>query len=96
MGKGWSPLIQKVFNARESLNAPVGIIQVKEKLGGLRIYTEYYDAELEKTIAEVGRESFHICEICGMAGGLRKLEGRYFTACDQHSNGVNMIPEPWY
>jgi ssDNA-binding Zn-finger/Zn-ribbon topoisomerase 1 len=74
----------------------VGIILVKEKLGGLRIYTEYYDAELEKTITEVGKESFHICEHCGMTGGLRKLDGQYFTACDQHSKGATMIQEPWY
>lgn len=96
VGKGWTPLIQKVYNAREGIGTPVGIIGIKEKFGGLRIYTEYYEPELEKVIVEAGKESFHICPVCGEAGVLRKSNDRYFTACDTHAYGAKMVPKPWY
>ena len=51
-----------MYNAKTGLGVPVGIIQVKEKWGGLRIYTEYYVREIEEVIIEVGRKSLEICE----------------------------------
>lgn len=91
MGPGWTPLLQRVYNAREAIGAPVGIIGIKEKLGGLRIYTEYRNDELEEVIIEVGKESFSICEKCGKPGGLRNMGGLYQTACTEHSNGYPKI-----
>jgi len=96
VGPGWTPLIQRVYNAREAIGAPVGIIGVKEKFGGLRIYTEYRNDELEEIILEVGKESFHVCEECGAKGGLRKKNEVYFTACEFHSDGAPLVPKPWY
>lgn len=85
VGKGWAPLIHRVYNAREALGTPVGIIQIKEKFGGLRVYTEYYHDELERVIIEVGRESFTICEKCGNLGTLCKhSDGTYKTFCGEH------------
>jgi hypothetical protein len=96
VGPGWTPLIQRVYNAREAIGAPIGIIQVKEKYGGLRIYTEYRNDELEEVIAEVGTESFQICEECGAPGVLRKKYSRYFTACGFHDEGAEVVEKPWY
>jgi hypothetical protein len=96
VGKGWAPLVQRVYNAREGIGVPVGIIEVKEKLGGLRIYTEYHNADLEEVIIEVGKESFHICEECGEEGALRVKNSVYFTACGFHSDGAPIVPKPWY
>ena len=84
VGKGWESLVRKVYNARTAIGTTVGIIQVKEKWGGLRIYTDYYDAELEKTIMQVGEESLRICHDCGSAAGLVKKGGWYQTLCDKH------------
>lgn len=96
VGPGWTPLIQRVFTAREAIGTPVGIIQVKEKFGGLRIYTEYHHDELEAIIVEVGKESFHICEECGAEGMLRKKNSVYFTACTFHADGADPVQKPWY
>ena len=95
VGPGWTPLIQRVYNAREAIGTPVGIIQVKEKYGGLRIYTEYRDEELERTIIEVGKESFTVCEECGKPGTLRKRNSVYFTACDFDAGEAERVKTPF-
>ena len=94
VGPGWTPLIQRVYNAREAIGTPVGIISVKEKFGGLRIYTEYLNEELEEIIIEVGKESFTICEECGKPGSLRKKNEVYFTACDFDAGEAERISNP--
>ena len=96
VGPGWTPLIHRVYNAREALGTPVGIIQVKEKFGGLRIYTEYRHDQLDEVIVEVSKESFHICEECGDEGQLLKKNALYFTACKHHSDGGEPVTKPWY
>jgi len=84
VGKGWERLVRKVYNAKEGLGIPIGIIQVKEKWGGLRIYTDYYIKEIEEVIMEVGEESLKICEICGAPAGLVKKVTWYQTLCEEH------------
>jgi hypothetical protein len=69
VGKGWEHLVRRVYNAKEGMGIPVGIIQVKEKWGGLRIYTDYYVREIEEVITEVGRRSLEVCEQCGAPAG---------------------------
>ena len=84
VGKGWEKLVRKVYNAKEGLGVPVGIIQVKEKWGGLRIYTDYYVKEIEEVIRQVGEESLKVCETCGTAAGLVKKGTWYQTLCEEH------------
>lgn len=83
VGRGWHELVLRVYNAREAMGLPVGIILVKEKWGILRIYAEYLVKELEDTIIQVGRESETICEMCGNSGRIRKSNDRYKTLCDE-------------
>ena len=84
VGKGWESLVRRVYNAKVGLGVPVGIIQVKEKWGVLRIYTEYYVREIEDVITEVGRKSLEICEQCGSPAGLVKKGTWYQTRCEEH------------
>lgn len=84
VGKGWETLVRKVYNARTGLGIPVGIIQVKEKWGGLRIYTEYYVREIEEIIMQVGEESLRICQQCGAPAGLVTKGTWYLTLCEEH------------
>ena len=84
VGKGWEKLVRRVYNAKTGLGIPVGIIQVKEKWGGLRIYTEYYVPEIEAVILEVGRQSLEVCEQCGSPAGLVKKGTWYQTRCEEH------------
>lgn len=84
VGKGWETLVRKVYNARTGLGIPVGIIQVKEKWGGLRIYTEYYVREIEDVIQTVCRDSLNVCETCGAPAGLVRRGAWYRTRCEEH------------
>jgi hypothetical protein len=94
VGKGWEQLVRRVYNAKEGMGISLGIIQVKEKYGGLRIYTESYIKEIEDIIREVGEESFHVCEICGNEGTLCKSpSGWYKTRCEWHMETCEPIGE---
>ena len=92
VGQGWASLIHEVFAYIENNNVHSKVIQVKEKFGGLRIYTDVMDDGLEVIIRSVGKRSFEICEDCGSPGGLR--EGSWYrTLCDVHANGKKIIKE---
>lgn len=83
VGAGWAPLVNRVFDKLETIKGNVKIIQVKEKYGGLRIYTDYSNEELDEVIYDAEHESLEICEQCGQPG---KLRGKswYYTSCDEH------------
>ena len=83
VGKGWASLVNRVFDKLETIKGSIKIVQVKEKWGGLRIYTDYSNKELDKVIYDAEKESLEICEVCGQPG---KLRGKtwYYTSCDEH------------
>ena len=61
------------------------VLQVKEKLGGLRFYTNYSDDAISALVASAEIESIHTCEVCGRPGrrgGTSWIE----TRCDEHAN----------
>lgn len=64
VGKGWRPLVQSLIDQCHAEG--VKILQIKEKFGGLRFYTEpHQSAVLEEMIRGAENGSFHICEDCG-------------------------------
>lgn len=72
VGKGWAPLIERLFAAKP---ANVKVQQVKEKFGTLRFYTSPNPIGYENFIIGVERESATICEWCGKPG---TIDNRYF------------------
>lgn len=62
------------------------IVQIKEKFGTLRFYTNGWTDEIGAAITEAERASAVTCEDCGEPG---KLRGRtwLFTSCDAHARG---------
>lgn len=95
VGAGWSSLIHEVFTKLEQVGNPVKIIQVKEKFGGLRVYTDYVNDELDTFILDVERRSLRICEECGVPGKIRG-GGWYKTFCDEHAEGRPAIKDEDY
>jgi hypothetical protein len=93
VGEGWAGLVNEAFDKLEKLTDHVVIDQVKEKYGGLRIYTSPYHDEFEKVIQELEVRSFTICEDCGKPGALRG-GGWYRTLCDEHAGNRPKI-EPF-
>ncbi len=96
--QGWYGILRSFFAAVKDVLPEAEqfkLLQVKEKLGSLRIYyhlsetpgTEVGDAiRKAKTAAEDA--SFHVCEVCGQPGGLRVKGGWYVTRCEDHADGA--------
>jgi len=71
IGEGWRPLVTRLVNLCEINN--VGILQVKEKFGGLRFYVAVASNEVFQEIQRAEKESYTICEECGQPGEPRPL-----------------------
>lgn len=96
VGDGWRELIEK---AVERLAAAVAgqegelqIVQVKEKFGGLRIYThgslpqQAWDA-VHSAIDLAEARADETCEECGSRGRLYDDGGWLLTRCSAHARG---------
>lgn len=90
VGEGWSALINRAFDELAKYAPHVVVLQVKEKYGGLRIYSSPYHEEFDKFITELEKESFTVCERCGAPGKLRSGSW-YLTLCDEHAEGRKPI-----
>jgi hypothetical protein len=82
VGPGWAELVRAFFQACE--DAGVEIVQVKEKFGGLRMYTGNTPEHIWDLIADIERKSYKTCEDCGKRGKLR-AGGWVRTLCDEHA-----------
>lgn len=87
-GKGWYPLIEPIFNYIEEYNKDkkeedkIEILQVKEKFGGLRFYTNFYTDDLRKLIREAESKSYTTCELCGTTDNIGYTSGYILTICE--------------
>jgi hypothetical protein len=71
-------------------------LQVKEKFGALRIYSQGGDAFCEGVIAFAESISTHFCEICGKGGILftGRTEGWITTLCEDCSKKLKKKAKP--
>ena len=84
-GTGWKSLYAPLMERSRAEGAAV--LQVKEKMGGLRFYVMGGSEALHEAIADAERRSLTLCEQCGDSGVLRKGGGQMKTLCDQHAKG---------
>jgi hypothetical protein len=86
VGPGWAPIAQRAMDQLEAMG--VGILQVKEKWGGLRIYTNNTDVErhdeVDLIIETAASECEVTCEECGNPGTFREDLSWMKTLCDEH------------
>jgi len=87
-GKGWYKLIEPILKYVEEYNKDkekenqIEFLQIKEKWGGLRIYTNFGTKELFELIDNAEEESFKTCEFCGSEENVGCTEnGWYSTVC---------------
>lgn len=90
---GWHSLVNEAYEVINSVEQPPVVLLVKEKFGGLRVYTAPYLEEIEDKLIQIQKKSFTVCEVCGNEGSLRSKE-RYITLCDKHAEGAESI-EPF-
>ena len=81
VGPGWSDLVRRCWNECRKYPS-VRIMNVKEKLGGLRFYISHSPEDLFDVIERYMEESRWVCETCGEEGRLR--DGVWMkTRCDR-------------
>lgn len=70
-GKGWYKLIEPIidyidnYNKDKNKEEQINIIQIKEKFGQLRFYTNFGTEELHEMISNAEEKSYDVCETCG-------------------------------
>lgn len=82
-GEGWKSLYVPLIERCKAEG--VAVLQVKEKLGGLRFYVGAASDDLHHAIETAESKSFTLCEQCGDPGELRKGGGWWQTLCDRHA-----------
>ncbi len=84
VGEGWGNIVTNAVTYIEKHGGH--IMQVKEKFGGLRIYTYGGDYEAIDTVVRIAENNAaETCERCGAPGILRHSDKGYlFTACERH------------
>lgn len=90
VGNGWLPLVDETMGRLSSIVGDdhiIKILQVKEKLGYLRIYTDVCEGdkeeEIKKVLLEAHTASMSICEQCGKSATLRNLGGLLCVLCQE-------------
>jgi hypothetical protein len=76
VGDGWYKLLLRLCNkiqaelnkAPEVVRKEFRVVQVKEKFGSLRVYTQSGTNQIENEIAKAESESLRTCENCGKKG----------------------------
>lgn len=93
---GWNPIVERFFDGVAELlkqhpGAKFRMRQAKEKLGGIRLYSDESPVLCEpvgKLVRTAEAEADRTCEVCGAAGVLRVIgAGYYSTRCDTHAEG---------
>lgn len=91
VGDGWLPILEELF---EKLSEKVlthelhdfRISQVKEKFGGLRVYTRNGNEATASLIREAVEKASHTCDVCAKPGELKQIELLWATRCQRHEN----------
>ncbi len=87
-GKGWYPLLDRLFRdidviRREDELTGIKVSQVKQKLGGLRVYLGRANDRVHDRIRQAEAEALATCEGCGgTTPGIRSIGGYLTNSCD--------------
>lgn len=84
--EGWSGLVTALFtHVKEHCDLKDAtypfVVQIKEKLGELRIYHRCDDRQIQSMITATIAQANHSCERCGNSADTQLLDGWYTTLC---------------
>lgn len=84
-GDGWFDILHEMCRKIDALgHDDLCFVQVKEKFGGLRAYTNFHYDDVEKIISEAESKSYKTCENCGTTETTRTRGGGWVTTlCDE-------------
>jgi hypothetical protein len=80
--KGWADIAQQLQERLEPFVAAGGVVlQVKEKFGGLRVYTQGHDVPDLDDLCEAAEKT---CVECGSPGTMSARHGWVSPRCEEH------------
>jgi hypothetical protein len=103
VGDGWAELVcrtvERIADASRRTTAAVRIVQLKEKYGTLRLYTNLIrepkaQAAVDEVIALAEARSTCTCEECGDEGVLYERGDVLATLCARHGRGIPVKVRP--
>jgi hypothetical protein len=91
-GDGWFDILWRLCEDLEPLvgefeqatGLKFEVLQVKEKIGGLRVHVNHSNDAIRQRICTAHGESFRTCEVCGQPGQQRESDW-IKTLCDEHA-----------
>lgn len=83
VGRGWWHLLNLLHAGLMKIDPGYSVVQVKEKLGTLRIYLDGISQASQDLVFACETESGKICETCGDPGKLYS-NGWRRTLCEKH------------
>ena len=85
--EGWNKLIYSALKEISQLDTTnsIRILQIKEKFGTLRIYTNHVTDEIDDVINKYEQLSSVTCEVCGKPGKCGNTGGLIKTLCKECS-----------
>ena len=91
---GWSEIVERLDRRLSALDPRYDLVQVKQKLGGLRYYiqTDHRELldEMEMAVLDAERHAERTCEQCGDGGVLhRSARGWLCTLCSECARARN-------
>lgn len=85
IGKGWYPILITLDAELTTIDPTLRYVQIKEKFGGLRVYTTRPSEENWSAVRRAKRraqdKALKTCESCGRAGTMHSRMGWYRTLC---------------
>lgn len=92
-GDGWFQLLKDMFEEiKEQMDKHnievLYISQIKEKFGGLRVYADFPNKEIEDIAEKYENKSLTVCEYCGLPSHLRIFRGWVYNMCDPCYNKI--------
>lgn len=85
VGRGWHQILIELDAELTEIDPTLRYVQVKEKLGGLRVYTTRPSEETWNAVRRAKRRAqtaaLRTCEQCGRAGTMHSRCGWYRTLC---------------
>ena len=81
---GWINIVEQLVHDVVKVQPDVQIIQVKEKIGGMRFYVDSATKEVYDLIDKAETLSEQTCQVCGKSGTIKRVGGWYACVCPEH------------
>jgi len=99
-GPGWQKLLEELFEELEEIRVrdkleEFTVVQLKEKFGGLRVYTSYNTDAIDEAIDKAEEKAWNTCMTCGKPGKYSIVYGWRVTYCPKCLKEYTKEQDEW-